>query len=151
MACKPVVAGGKDFPGEPRGAQFLSGRGRSGSIARRSAPRRPRGKAIYLPADSHRPADEPLRGELRSRFQTAFRDHLAVMLGNSHHDYTIVAYEPASDTVTIHNPYNRAGTEMYPDGAKVVVSDEGFFTLTTTQLANYFNYLYFELGASASR
>jgi hypothetical protein len=108
-------------------------------------------KAIYLPADSHRPADEPLRSELRSRFQTAFREHLAAMLGNSHHDYTIVAYDPASDRVTIHNPYNRAGTETYPDGVKVVVSDEGFFTLTTTQLANYFNYLYFELGASVSR
>jgi hypothetical protein len=108
-------------------------------------------KAIYLPADSHRPADEPLRGELRSRFQTAFRDHLAAMLGNSHHDYTIVAYEPASDRVTIHNPYNRAGTETFPDGVKVAVSDEGFFTLSTTQLVNYFNYLYFELGVSVSR
>jgi hypothetical protein len=107
-------------------------------------------KAIDLPANSHRPADEALRRELRARFQTAFRDHLAVMLGNSHHDYAIVAYEPASDLVTIHNPYNRGGSETYPDGTKVTFTDEGFFTLSTTQLVNYFNYMYFELGGRMS-
>jgi len=103
-------------------------------------------KAIDLPANSHRPADEHLRQEVRSQLQNAFREHLAVMLGNSHHDYAIVAYEPASDLVTIHNPYDRGGSETYPDGVKVAYTDEGFFTLSVTQLVDYFNYLYFELG-----
>jgi len=107
-------------------------------------------KEIYLPASSHRPADERLRQELRSRFQTAFREHLAVMLGDSHHDYAIVAYEPASDLVTIHNPYNRGGSEAYPDGVKASRTDEGFFTLSVTQMVDYFNYLYFELSSHES-
>jgi Calpain family cysteine protease len=107
-------------------------------------------KTIELPAGSHRPADEHLRQELRSQLQAAFREHLAVTLGNSHHDYAIVAYEPSSDLVTIHNPYDRGGAETYPDGVKVSYSDEGFFTLSVTQLVNYFNYLCFELGSRVS-
>jgi hypothetical protein len=107
-------------------------------------------KSVDLPANSHRPADGHLVQEVRSLLQASFREHLAVMLGNSHHDYAIVAYQPSSDTVTIHNPYNRGGSETYPDGVKVTVNDEGFFTLSTVQLINYFNYLYFELNIRAT-
>jgi hypothetical protein len=107
-------------------------------------------KLIELPADSHRPADEALRREIRSQLQAAFRDHRAVTLSNSHHTYAVVAYEPASDLVTVHNPYSRGYFESYPDGVKVKANDEGFFTLTTTQMVDYFNYLFFELGAHTS-
>jgi Calpain family cysteine protease len=107
-------------------------------------------KRIGLPADTHRPADEALLREVRSRLQAAFHDHLAATLSNSHHTYALVAYEAGSDLVTIHNPYGRGYSETYPDGVKVPVSEEGFFTLTTTQMVNYFNYLYFELGAHTS-
>jgi hypothetical protein len=107
-------------------------------------------KLIDLPAETHRPADEALYRDLRAYLQAAFRDHRAATLSNSHHTYAIVAYDPASDLVTIHNPYNRGYFETYPDGVKVKVSDEGFFTLTTTQLIGYFNYLYFELANRVS-
>jgi hypothetical protein len=109
-----------------------------------------RSKEVALPADSHRPADERLRQELRSEFRSAFREHRAVTLMNSRHVYTIVAYDAASDLVTIHNPYNGGGTETYPDGVKVAVNAEGFFTLSATQLVKYFNSVWFETGAKCS-
>jgi hypothetical protein len=52
--------------------------------------------------------------------------------------------------VTIHNPHNRGGTETYPDGVKVAVNDEGFFTLRTAQLVKYFKSVWFELGGHVS-
>ena len=71
-------------------------------------------------------------------------------LMNSRHVYTIVAYDAASDLITIHNPYNGGGTETYSDGVKVAVNAEGFFTLSTTQLVKYFNSVWFETGAKCS-
>jgi hypothetical protein len=44
-------------------------------------------RKVSLPADSHHPADEHLQQELRSAFRSAFREHRAVMLSNSHHSY----------------------------------------------------------------
>jgi hypothetical protein len=100
-------------------------------------------KEIDLPGQTHRPADGRLVQELRSEMQAAMHDHRAVMLGNSHHDYSIVAFNPGADEVTIHNPYNRSGFEGFADGTKVTRTD-GFFTLKTEEMAKYFNYLYFE-------
>jgi hypothetical protein len=75
-----------------------------------------KGKVIDLPAASHRPADGYLLQEIRFQLQASYRQHLAVVLGNSHHDYSVVAYQASSDTVTIHNPYSRGGWENYPTG-----------------------------------
>jgi hypothetical protein len=107
-------------------------------------------KTIKLPADSHRPADDRLLQDIRSGLQSAFREHRAVVLGNSHHDYTIVTYDATSDMITIHNPYGRGGFETWADGGKGARTDEGFFTMSTAQLVNYFNYLSFALGGHAS-
>jgi hypothetical protein len=71
-------------------------------------------KSIDLPANSHRPAGGHLIQEVRSLLQASFREHLAVVLGNSRRDYAIVAYQPSSDTVAIHNPYDRGGFGNLP-------------------------------------
>jgi hypothetical protein len=81
-------------------------------------------KTIGLPANSHRPPDERLLQDIRSGFQSAFREHRVVVLGNSHHDYTIVAYDAASDMVTLHNPYSNGGFETWSDGGKSARTDE---------------------------
>ncbi len=100
-------------------------------------------KFIGLPANTHKPADPRLFQELRADLQAAVHQHRAVMLSNSHHSYSIVGFDPAADKVTIHNPYHRSGTEMFADGSKAERTD-GFFTLSTTQVVNYFNYLHIE-------
>jgi hypothetical protein len=100
-------------------------------------------KQINLPNKSNRPADARLYQELRAEMTAAMREHRAVMLGNAHHDYSIVGFDPAVDQITIHNPYNRGGFEGFPDGSKAARAG-GFFTVTTEQLAKYFHYVDFE-------
>jgi hypothetical protein len=53
------------------------------------------------------------------------------------------AFGPASDLVTLHNPYWRGGFETWPDGGKRARTDEGFFTLTTAQWVNCLAYMRF--------
>jgi hypothetical protein len=111
-------------------------------------------KVIEFPAKRHHPADERFVQQVRSELQAAFREHRVIesqKLGHgSNHDYAVIAYDPASDLVTLHNPYGRGGFETWPDGGKGARTDEGFFTLTTAQWVNYFAYMRFELGGRVS-
>lgn len=100
---------------------------------------------INLPHKSRHPADERLFQDLRSQLRAAVHDRRAVMLGNSHHVFAITGYDPATDVITIHNPYNRSWVESLIDGSKVQ-STNGFFTLPAAKVVNNFDYVYFELN-----
>jgi hypothetical protein len=106
-------------------------------------------KEINLPQKSHRPADARLFADFRGALRGAFDGHRAVMLGNSHHVYAITGYDPATDMVTLHNPYNRSGKEKLIDGSEYQ-SSGGFFTLPTTKVVDNFNYVYVELSQARS-
>jgi hypothetical protein len=87
--------------------------------------------------------------QVRAALRTAFHDRRAVTASMSHHAYAITAYDPAADLVTIHNPYNNGGFETLPEGNKVRRSDDGFFTISTAQLASSFYYVRVEQGGRA--
>lgn len=102
-------------------------------------------REINLPQKSHRAADSRLYADFRGALRGAFDGHRAVMLGNSHHVYAITGYDPATDMVTLHNPYNRSWKEKLVDGSEYQ-STGGFFTLPATAVVNNFNYVYVELN-----
>jgi hypothetical protein len=102
-------------------------------------------REINLPHKSHRAADGRLFADFRGALRGAFGEHRAVMLGNSHHVYAITGYDPATDMVTLHNPYNRSWKEKLIDGSEYQ-STEGFFTLPATKVVNNFDYVYVELN-----
>jgi hypothetical protein len=106
-------------------------------------------REINLPHKSHHPADGRLFAEFRGELRSAVGDHRAVMLGNSHHVYAITGYDPATDTVTLHNPYNRSWKETLVDGSKFQ-STQGFFTVPAAEVVNNFDYVYFELNRQRS-
>ena len=107
-------------------------------------------KFVALPIASHHPADDRFVQQMRSGLQAALREHLVVESQKAAHDYAVVAYDTPTDTLTLHNPYGRGGFETWPDGGKGARTDEGFFTLTTTQWINYFVNVRFELGGRMS-
>lgn len=102
-------------------------------------------KEINLPQKTHHPADERLVEAFRGELRGAVAGRRTVMLGNSHHVYAITGYDPATDMVTLHNPYNRSQTESLADGNKLK-STNGFFTVPAPEVVDSFNYVYFELG-----
>lgn len=106
-------------------------------------------REINLPHKSHRPADGRLFADFRGELRSAVGDRRAVMLGNSHHVYAITGYDPATDTVTLHNPYNRSWKETLVDGSKFQ-STQGFFTVPAAEVVNNFDYVYFELNRQRS-
>lgn len=106
-------------------------------------------KEINLPHKSNHPADNRLFEDFHGELRSALHDYRAVMLGNSHHVYAITGYDPVTDMVTIHNPYNRSSTETLVDGSKVL-STGGFFTLPAAKVVNNFDYVYFELDRQRS-
>jgi hypothetical protein len=106
-------------------------------------------RAIRLGAESDKGVTAPMVTQVRAALQVAFRDRRAVTASMSHHAYAITAYDPAADLVTIHNPYNSGGFETLPEGSKVRRSDDGFFTISTAQLAGSFFYVRVEQGDRA--
>lgn len=106
-------------------------------------------RAIRLGAESDKGVTGPMVAQVRVALRTAFRDRRAVTASMSHHAYAITAYDPAADLVTIHNPYNAGGFETLPEGNKVRRSDDGFFTISTAQLASSFYYVRVEQGGRA--
>lgn len=106
-------------------------------------------REINLPHKSHHPADGRLFADFRGELRRAVGDRRAVMLGNSHHVYAITSYDPATDMVTLHNPYNRSWKETLVDGSKFQ-STQGFFTVPATEVVNNFDYVYFELNRQRS-
>jgi hypothetical protein len=106
-------------------------------------------RAIRLAEESNKGATGAMVAQVRTALRTAFRDRLAVTASKSHHAYAITAYDEASDLVTIHNPYNSAGFEILSEGKKIERSREGFFTISTAQLATHFYYVRVEQGGRA--
>jgi Calpain family cysteine protease len=107
-------------------------------------------KFVRFPAPNGQPADARLVQQIRGELQTALREHRVVESQKAAHDYAVVAYDPAADTVTLHNPYDRGGFETWPDGGKGARTDDGFFTLPTAQWVSYFVNVRFELGGRVS-
>ena len=109
-----------------------------------------RSRAIIFPSQSRRPLDSSLLTQTRSEIQNALRDRRGVTVSNSHHAYAIVAYDPKSDLVTVHNPYDRGGFETWIEGGdKVRRTEEGFFVLPTERLVGNFYNVRFEEGGRA--
>jgi hypothetical protein len=106
-------------------------------------------RAIRLGAESDKGVTGPMVTQVRAALRVAFRDRRAVTASMSHHAYAITGYDPAADLVTIHNPYNSAGFETLPEGNKVRRTDDGFFTISTAQLASAFYYVRVEQGGRA--
>ncbi len=106
-------------------------------------------RAIRLGGESNKGATAPMVVQVRAALRTAFRDRRAVTASMSHHAYAITAYDPATDLVTLHNPYNAGGFETLPEGSKVRRSDDGFFTISAAQLASAFYYVRVEQGGRA--
>jgi hypothetical protein len=107
-------------------------------------------RAIRLAEDSDKGVTGPMMAQVRAALRTAFRDHRAVTASMSHHAYAITAYDEAADLVTIHNPYNMGGFETLTEGKKIERNGEGFFTISTAQLATHFFYVRVEQGGRAS-
>ena len=106
-------------------------------------------RAIRLGAESPKGVTAPMVVQVRAALRVAFRDRQAVTASMNHHAYAITAYDPATDRVTIHNPYNSAGFETLSEDNKIRRTDDGFFTLTTAQFAGAFYYVRLEQGGRA--
>jgi len=103
-------------------------------------------RGISFPAATHKPLDGQLIAQTRAAIHAALRDRRAVTISSEHHAYAVVAYDPQSDLVTVHNPYDRGGVEKWIEGPKVERNSEGFFVLPTARLVAAFHYLRFEEG-----
>ena len=101
-------------------------------------------RAIRLGGESDKGATAPMVVQVRAALRTALRDRRAVTASMNHHAYAVTAYDPAADLVTIHNPYNTGGFETLPEGDKARRTDDGFFTISTAQLARAFYYVRIE-------
>jgi hypothetical protein len=103
-------------------------------------------RGIGFPAATHQELDERLIAHTRNVIRTAFNDRRAVTISSEHHAYAVVAYDPQSDLVTVHNPYDRGGVEKWIEGPKVERTSDGFFVLPTARLVASFKSLRFEQG-----
>jgi hypothetical protein len=109
-------------------------------------------KSIAFPIKTGRPADDKLFNQVRSEISAALDSHMAVTTGKFTHAYAVVAYDAATDTLKIHNPYDSAGREKMPDGEEGEVRDEkGFFTMTTAKFIENFNNVSIEEATIATR
>ena len=107
-------------------------------------------KFVRFPGANGQPADARFVQQIRAELQTALHEHRVVESQKAAHDYAVVAYDAATDTVTLHNPYDRGGFETWPDGGKGARTDDGFFTLSTAQWVSYFVNVRFELAGRVS-
>ena len=103
-------------------------------------------RAIRLGAESEKGATGPMVAQVRTALRAAFREHRAVTASKNHHAYAITAYDAAADRVTVHNPYNSSGSETLSEGDKISRDSDGFFTISTAQLAKAFFYMRIEQG-----
>ncbi len=106
-------------------------------------------RAIRLGGENDKGVSAPMMAQVRASLRTAFRDHRAVTASMNRHAYTITGYDPAADVVTVHNPYSMGGFETLPIGDKVTRTGDGFFTISTAQLASSFFYVRVEQGGRA--
>jgi len=103
-------------------------------------------RAIRLGGENDKGVNAPMMAKVRTALSTAFRERRAVTASMSHHAYAITAYDAASDRVTVHNPYSVGGYETLPEGDKIERNGDGFFTISTAQLASSFFYVRVEQG-----
>jgi hypothetical protein len=94
-------------------------------------------KATHFPLISRRTLDERLLKNVRAELIEAFQNHRAVVTAKYHHAFAVVAYDPRTDTVTIHNPYDGNGSEGLPNGDNPI-SSIGFVSLSTEQFVENF-------------
>lgn len=106
-------------------------------------------RAIRLGGENDKSITGPMMAKVRAALSTAFRDRRAVTASMQHHAYAITAYDATSDQVTVHNPYNVGGYETLPEGDKIMRNRDGFFTISTAQLASSFFYVRVEQGGRA--
>ena len=106
-------------------------------------------RAIRLAGESDAGVSGPMVTQVRAALRTAFRDHRAVTASKGHHAYAVTAYDAAADLVTIHNPYSVGGYETLAEGDWTSRNGDGFFTISTAQLARAFVYVRLEQGGRA--
>jgi hypothetical protein len=94
-------------------------------------------RVTLFPLISKKPADTRFLQAVRADLASAFHDHRAVVTDKYHHAYAVVAYDPRTDTVTIHNPYDGNGGEGMPDGQNGL-SSAGFFSMSTEKFVENF-------------
>ena len=138
----------KDVTAEPLDAAALHG-GRTADITTLLTGHRTMN--IKFPIKSGHPADNKLFNQVRTEISAALDAHMAVTASKFAHAYAVLAYDGATDTFTLHNPYDRAGQEKMPDGDGEARDARGFFTLTTAKFVDNFNNAVIEEMALASR
>ena len=107
-------------------------------------------EVLRFPLKSGHAADERFLAEVRADLAGAFHDHRAVVTGKYHHAFAVVAFDPRTDTVTIHNPYDGNGGEGLPDGESDF-SSGGFFSISTVKFVENFNDMGVEQAALTTR
>ena len=85
---------------------------------------------------------------VRDDLAAAFREHRAVVTSKYHHAFAIVDFDPRTDTITIHNPYDANGYEPLPSG-DLQLSSGGYFALSTQKFVDNFNNIGIELARPA--
>jgi hypothetical protein len=106
-------------------------------------------KVTRFPLTSNQTADARFLQQVRLELAAAFHNHLAVVTAKFHHAYAVVAYDPRTDTITIHNPYDGNGSEGMPDGQSVP-SSGGYFSLSTEKFVMNFKNMGVEQLAASS-
>ena len=81
--------------------------------------------------------DEKQVEEARADLAAAFRDHRGVTTGAHHHAYVVAAYDPRTDTVTIHNPWDQNGPEVLTNG-EFGVTFSGYTSMPTEKFVENF-------------
>jgi hypothetical protein len=108
-------------------------------------------KNILFPPKTGHPADDRLLNQVRAEASAALDAHLAVTTGKFKHAYAVVAYDHASDTFTLHNPFDHAEQEKMVDQDGEARDAKGFFKLETPRFVQNFNNVVIEQTILASR
>jgi len=103
-------------------------------------------RAILLGGASEKGVRGSMVTQVRAALRTAFRDHRAVTASMNRHAYAITAYDAAADVITVHNPFSVPGFETLSGGDNIARTSDGFFTISTAQLASSFVYVRVEQG-----
>jgi len=107
-------------------------------------------KVTRFPLVSNKSADAKFLQQVRDDLSAAFREHRAVVTSKFHHAFAVVAFDPRTDTITIHNPYDGNGGEGMPSGESDL-SSGGFFSISTEKFVENFNNMGVEQSALAAR
>jgi hypothetical protein len=128
---------------EPLDAAALIGGDENGVLALVSGHRT---KVTRFPLITNRSVDANFLQQVRADLQSAFRDHRAVVAAKFHHAFAVVAFDPRTDTITVHNPYDGNGGEGMPDGESGV-SSAGFIAISTDKFVETFKSMGVEQAA----